>query len=196
MAINIVYKVCKCMKILPKMTYVAQNRKQVINKHIKTFDNLITDGNYGRVQKLRNFLGLPMHAVAATKLLYDAFNGEGPISALIWAKVNYDFVQFIRNINKRKAALLSEYLKGKGVNNHDEIRYAVKKYFVRLGMPFYPITHPKGMKQIVENGTYPRSFETGIVYARTDKKSIFENIPTLMFKLGCKIRGIKLQPEH
>jgi len=146
----------------------------MLKEHIRNFDNKITKDNVSKMNKIRNKWGLPIHALAAVKLLYDLFDGCEPISTLFWSKVNYDFVQFIRNINKRKAAMLSEYLKSKGVREHDEIKYAVKKYFTELGMPLYPITHPKGMHQIVENGTYPKSFETGILVARTDKKSLLD----------------------
>ena len=162
------------MKIFPTRISITPNRRCVLNEHIRNFDRIITKGAYGKVQKFRNYIGLPLHATAIAQVLYDCFDGAGLVTALLGIKLNYDFVQLIRNINKRKAALFSEYLKSKGIDNLDEIRYAVKKYFVKLGMPFYPISHPKGMKQIVENGTYPKSFETGVFVARSDKKSFVE----------------------
>lgn len=164
------------MKIFSLNSQINPITRRMLKEHIRNFDNMITKGHFSKIDKIRNKWGLPIHSMAAVALLYNFYDWSEPIISLFWAIENYGFVQFIRNINKRKAAMLSEYLKTKGVREYDEIKYAVKKYFTELGMPLYPITHPKGMKQIVDNGTYPKSFETGILYARTDKKSLLKII--------------------
>ena len=170
------------MKILPIRTKIHSTRKHVIDNHIREFDSIFKKDEVGKINKVRNYIGLPLHAACVLQALYNIFNGGEPVFNLFWAKINYDFVQYIRNINKRKVALLSEYIKSKEGNNLNEIRYAVKKYFVELGMPFYPITHPKGMKKIVEQGTYPKSFETGIFFIRSDKKALSEKIISFILK--------------
>lgn len=160
---------CYSMKIYSGIPVVQPLKKQQLKEHIRNFDKLISNRPHANVQKIRNMFGLPIHFAATIKMLYDCFwEGCEPVSSLLVAKVNYDFVQYIRNINKRKSALLSGYLKEKGVDNPEDIKWAVKRYFTQLG----PVTHPKGIKQIVEKSTYPRSFETGIFAARSDKKSI------------------------
>lgn len=162
------------MKIFPRRTVITPNRKCVLNEHVRNFDKLITTGPFAKSDKFRNFIGLPVHAITCLYALSNISpeHSQDLFFCLVGAKVNYDFIQFIRNINKRKAAALSQYLKLQGIENFEHIEYAVKKYFKKLGMPLYPVTHPKGMRQIVENGTYPKSFETGIICARTDKKSL------------------------
>ncbi len=164
------------MKIYPNMSSVTPQRvdKRIIKQHIRNFDKLITSTNFEKVQKWRNFVGLPLHFGLFINCLYFAIKGEQTLFYLCFAKLNYDFVPYIRNINKRKAALLSDYLRLNGVENLKDVKYGVKRYFAELGMPLYPHLHPKGIKKIVETGTASRSIETGIFYNRTDKKGLCE----------------------
>ena len=164
------------MKIYPNISSVTPQRvdKRIIKQHIRTFDKIITSTNFEKVQKWRNFVWLPLHFGLFINCLYFAIKGEQTLFYLCFAKLNYDFVPYIRNINKRKAALLSDYLKLNGVENLKDVKYGVKRYFAELGMPLYPHLHPKGIKKIIETGTASRSIETGIFYNRTDKKGLCE----------------------
>ena len=149
------------MKIYPNISSVTPQRvdKRIIKQHIRNFDKLITSTNFEKLQKWRNFVGLPLHFGLFVNCLYFVIKGENIPFYLCFAKLNYDFVPYIRNINKRKAALLSDYLKSKGVEHLKDIKYGVKRYFAELGMPLYPHLHPKGIKKIVETGTASRLCE-------------------------------------
>lgn len=170
------------MKLISLIS-ISKQRKQILNEAVKKFDNNFMLNTYNKTDVYKNIIGMPAHFSMFAYSVYQLIKGDP--DALMWAlsaKLNYDFVPFLRNIVKRKAALLSRNLRQNNVNDPKEINFAVKKIFIRNGMPLYPLLHPKGMKRIVENGTNPVSFETGLVYARTDKKDFFSRYKSYITK--------------
>lgn len=153
------------MKIIRALN-IPQARKQVLNKevanHLSRFSQNHIPGLFKDAK--RNKLGLWAHGLTSAGCAIGAGLVDDialKINFIFGAKINYDFIPFLRNISKRKAAILVNTLKKNGINNPDEIYYAVQKCFSENGMPLYPLLHPRGMKKIAENGTYLKSFETG-----------------------------------
>lgn len=165
----------------PSFSGLAQPRKLFLKQEVKKFNKRFPSNWRNGFPAERNICGQLLHLsilmAYIDPFLIKAFashNFPEIAACLFGAKWNLDFIPKIRNINKRKAALLSSHLKRMAINNPEELRYAISQHFIRNGMPLYPITHSRGMSKIAEQSDYNRTFETALFTNRTDKKNLLQ----------------------
>lgn len=161
---------------------IPKERKAYIKNCMKTFDKSFSNSSANLFAVSRNKIGVPLHfgtvLCGIMKSISDILHCdmEGFVDDAILTKLNFDFVQYINNINKRKAAAFFQYMKKNDINDEKELTYAIGKYLIKSGSYHYPLLHPSKIKQMAKTGDYTRSFETGIIYVRTDKKDLLHRL--------------------
>jgi len=162
-----------------KILNISKPQQQTIKTYIKEFNNKYykNEAKTG-FMAFRNKYGVPFHLgvtfYAVSTCLTNIFD-EQIMSALysfIGAKINYDFIPYINNINKKKAVQFQHYLTKKGIKDENSLLYGVSKYLKNVGAVHLPFLFRKETSKIAQKGEYKKSFETGIFFVRTDKKSL------------------------
>lgn len=170
----------KVSKLLKINTSIPKERKIYIKSCIKEFNKNFPDTPANMFSVTRNKVGIPFHMLGFISCiggLIKAFDEQDCfriLESVFWSKINIDFAIWINNINKKKASLFSSFLKKKNITDEKELIYGIKKYLVNIGSYHYPFLHPQKTKRIALTGKWHKTFETGIIATRTDKKSLMD----------------------
>jgi len=168
---------------------ISKSQQKVIKSSIKDFNNK----NYSNTSStffapFRNKYGIPFHLIALLGCINygisDLFDGQigSAIFNALGAKLNYDFIPYINNINKMKAVQFQHYLTKKGLNDKNTLLYGVSKYLKKVGACHLPFFFPKETERIACQGLFEKTFETGIFAIRTDKKSLIYKLRNYLVK--------------
>lgn len=168
------------MKTLKNFIYssIPKNRKQYISNCIKEYNKKYPNQAKGMFPVTRNKVGIPFHMAAFGKCVVDIFehiktgNFQEIPETFLLSKLNLDFAIWINNINKIKASGFSKFLKEKNITDKNELKYGISKYLFKAGSYHYPILHPHKTERLATTGEYKKTFETGIFFTRTDKKTL------------------------
>lgn len=164
-------------------TGLSKERKAVIRGCMSEYNKRYTN-TY--LEPLRNKIAIPLHTgVVAYGFpnFVDALSTGDVGSAIyiaVFSKLNMDLAIWVNNINKIKASGFVRYMKNNEITDKKELLYGTKQYLMRAGSYHYPLLHPDKTKRLAETGEYTKTFETGILNARTDKKTLFRYLVNKM----------------
>ncbi len=157
---------------------IPKARKEYITSCVNTFEKRFSNPKEGLYPRTRNKIGIMGHSavvLSGMNAIYKSI-AEGDIWStldyLLWTKINLDFAIYVNNINKKKASVFSQFMKNRGINDENELVYGMRKFLLRIGSFHYLILHPDKTRRLALSGKYKKTFETGLLTARTDNKNI------------------------